>query len=104
MSPWSSSVVTRCTVAPANLQPMSMARWWVFRPVKAGSRLGGVVVDEWAFVGLNEAGREDAHEAGQPHRRRIVVVDFGHERNIEGFARREGLVIEHGGGYLVFAW
>ena len=40
MGPTSSSAVTSCTVQPANLQPASMARWCVCRPVNAGSSEG----------------------------------------------------------------
>ena len=47
------------------------------------------------LVARDEAGREDAHEAGQHHERRLVAVDGERERGVEGLAAREGLVVHH---------
>jgi hypothetical protein len=44
MGPWSSSGVTKWTVAPLSLQPASSTRRWVCSPGKAGSSEG------WTFT------------------------------------------------------
>ena len=100
MGPWSRSAVTKCTLAPATLQPASIAR---AMRVQARERRQQrrVDVDDAALEALHEAGGQDAHEAGQHDHVGTETLDRIRQRGIEGVARRERLVVDDRGGDAV---
>jgi hypothetical protein len=56
-----------------------------------------VDVQHAAGVVLDEGHGQDAHEAGQHHQVGREAVDGLLQGGVEGFARREFLVVDHGG-------
>ena len=67
-----------------------------------GRQQRGVDVDHAAGEMLHEAGRQDAHEAGQHHHGGLVGVDALRQRGVEVLAAGKLPVIQHLGGNPLF--